>query len=49
MSPTLLLLVSAAYLYTGWEQGILKDWNWLGFWGSYALANLFYIRATNAT
>jgi hypothetical protein len=44
MSPTLLFLVSCAYLYTGLEQGWTKDWNWLGFWASYAAANLFYLR-----
>ena len=45
MSPWLLALVSIAYLYTGFEQGYKVDWSWLGFWGSYAAANLFYIRA----
>jgi hypothetical protein len=46
MSTWALLVVSALYLYTGFEQGWIKDWNWLGFWACYAGANLFWIRAT---
>ena len=46
MSPVLLMLVSAAYLYTGAEQGMTKNWYWLGFWSCYAAANLFYLKAS---
>jgi hypothetical protein len=46
MSPWLLTIVSAIYIYTGVEQGVTKDWNWLGVWCSYAAANYFMIRLT---
>jgi hypothetical protein len=46
MSTWGLLIVSGIYLYTGLEEGWIKNWNWLGFWACYAGANLFYIRAT---
>lgn len=47
MSPWLLGLVSMAYLYTGIEEMAKNGW-WLGFWASYASANIFYILATRS-
>lgn len=45
MSPWLLMIVSLAYVYTGIEQGHTNGWAWMGFWSSYASANIFYIMA----
>jgi hypothetical protein len=47
MSPLLLGLVAVAYIYTGWEE-MSKSYWWLGFWASYASANIFYILATRS-
>ena len=44
MSPWLLLLVSLAYVATGVDQ-MKVHWAWLGFWTSYASANVFYLIA----
>lgn len=46
MKPWLLLAVSAAYVYTGVTEGMRDSVWWLGFWSSYAAANIFYMKAT---
>lgn len=46
MKPWLLLLVSGAYVYTGITESIRDSGWWLGFWSSYAAANIFYMKAT---
>lgn len=45
MSPYLLALVSAAYLYTAVEQAVVANPWWFGVWASYAVANLCLIKA----
>lgn len=48
MSPWLLGIVAAIYFYTGIEE-MSKSPYWLGFWTSYASANIFYILATKGS
>ena len=45
MSTPILLLVSFCYALTGLDEMQKNPW-WLGFWCSYAMANVFYILAT---
>lgn len=44
---SLLLVVSAIYVYVGCADYAKSPW-WLAFWTSYAMANVFYLKATGA-
>jgi len=46
MKPWVVLLVTLGYFYTAWDAGTHQNPWWWGFWGSYGIANICWLKAT---